>query len=597
MASAGAISSHHISFVAFALGLTAVAAFVSLGVAAYAWRRRSTPGAVALSVLSLASGWWSFGYFVELVATDLSTKLLVANLEWAGVLAAPVAWFVFASNYSGRDRYTSTPSVLAASFLPMVAFVAVWTNPAHHLMWTSVTAEPAANGNITILQTEWGPLYWVMLGYGYLLWLAGATILVRTAFDMPTIYRLQAVTLVVGALMPILGNFATTLLELEGASFDMTPASFTFAGLACAVALNRYGLLESRPVPRWMARDRVVQTMADAMLVTDTKWRVTDLNEAAQTVFEHHVERLKGRTVGDIVPEFSPLRAERGPQTISFDNSQRYYELFTSDFTDTQGRTIGHAVIFRDVTDKRHNLQQLEVMNRVLRHNLRTEANLLDGYTGLVFDDLEEGDIDAARSHADVVRSHANILVNISEKARKLGELRDADGEVDEARNSPATIQIQNAAATVESDYPEATIRFDSLPSGDVVCPPLFESIVVELIENGVEHTDAADPVVTISGSVENGTLELHVVDDGPGIAQSELAAIEADGETPLRHGSGLGLWLVTWGADQLRGDVSFERRPEGGTDAVVRIPIRRNRVDETVSDATHEKNGPDEAV
>jgi signal transduction histidine kinase len=433
-----------------------------------------------------------------------------------------------------------------------------------------------------------------MLGYGYLLWLAGATILVRTAFDMPTIYRLQAVTLVVGAVMPVLGNFGTTLLELQGAALDMTPAAFTFAGLGCAVALSRYDLLESRPVPRWMARDRVVETMTDAMLVTDTKWRVTDFNDAAAAVFESSETKLKGRTIGQLVPKFSPAMTASGTLTVTLPGTKRYYDLLTNEFTDTQGRTIGFAVILRDVTDRRHNLQQLEVMNRVLRHNLRTEANLLEGYTGLVFDDLEDGDVDAAYEHADVVRTHALSLVNISEKARKLGALRDAEA-TDGAQRTPVAVQVRSAADTIQTGVPEATVQFESLPDGDVVCSTTLEAVVTELLENAVEHTEADESVVTVSTRVDDDMLELHVVDDGPGIPASELAAIEAAGETPLQHGSGLGLWLVTWGATQLGGDVSFDRREAGGTDVTLRVPIRRQRADVTDEGVSNDDRSNDD--
>ena len=568
---------------AFALGLTALAAVVSWWVAAYAWRRRPAAGATPLAALTVSTGWWALGYLVELLVVDPSLKLFVAKLEWAGVFVGPVAWVVFAFSYTGRDRYTSPLALAAVSLLPAIALVAVWTNSAHGLVWEAVRVEQFANGHLFLLTYEWGPLYWVMLGYGYLLWLTGAVLLVRTALDMPAVYRLQSGALVLGALMPVVANFATTLLQTYGAAFDMTPAAFAGAGLACTLALDKYDLLESRPVPRWVARDRIVEEMADAMVVTDTKWRVTDVNDEAVRLLDDGRRAVKGEHVSELLPGFTPSRTvDSHPHvetvTMRLDGGQRYFELRTSDFTDYHGRPIGNAVVLRDVTDRRLYLQQLEVMNRVLRHNLRTEANLLYGYANLVVADLEGGDDEGARRHATTLQERAFGLADIGEKARQLADLRGASADASEAREVSVREQLHAVVDAVEAEFPRAGVRLGAVPDSAVACPLTLELVVRELVENGVEHNPADVPQVAVWATAEDDYLVVRVVDDGPGIQPAELAVIEADGETPLQHGSGLGLWLVTWGVDYLGGEVSFGERWPTGTLVTVRAPTTRVR-------------------
>ncbi|MFB6156422.1 MAG: ATP-binding protein [Haloferacaceae archaeon] len=75
-----------------------------------------------------------------------------------------------------------------------------------------------------------------------------------------------------------------------------------------------------------------------------------------------------------------------------------------------------------------------------------------------------------------------------------------------------------------------------------------------------------------MSLAADGDALVVTVADDGPGIPEDELAAITAGEETSLSHGSGLGLWLATWGADALGGDLSFaDRNP--GTVVTLRVP------------------------
>ncbi len=52
---------------------------------------------------------------------------------------------------------------------------------------------------------------------------------------------------------------------------------------------------------------------------------------------------------------------------------------------------------------------------------------------------------------------------------------------------------------------------------------------------------------------------EIQVTDDGPGIPESELSALETSTETALQHGTGLGLWQLTWAVRTLDGTVSFD--------------------------------------
>ncbi|MFB6293985.1 MAG: sensor histidine kinase, partial [Halonotius sp.] len=97
----------------------------------------------------------------------------------------------------------------------------------------------------------------------------------------------------------------------------------------------------------------------------------------------------------------------------------------------------------------------------------------------------------------------------------------------------------------------------------------LLESVLANLIENALEHGGGA---VTVAARAEGLTARIEVGDSGDGIPSHELGVIEEGKETDLEHGSGIGLWLVEWGATALGGDVSYETGPEGTT-ATVELP------------------------
>jgi signal transduction histidine kinase len=94
------------------------------------------------------------------------------------------------------------------------------------------------------------------------------------------------------------------------------------------------------------------------------------------------------------------------------------------------------------------------------------------------------------------------------------------------------------------------------------------------------EETQAPDAVAAASSSDADGAptaasefVEITVADDGPGIPDIELDVLAENQETPLKHGSGLGLWLIDWLVDHLDGELTFESREPRGTIVTVRLP------------------------
>ncbi|WP_235271512.1 sensor histidine kinase KdpD [Halorubrum saccharovorum] len=80
---------------------------------------------------------------------------------------------------------------------------------------------------------------------------------------------------------------------------------------------------------------------------------------------------------------------------------------------------------------------------------------------------------------------------------------------------------------------------------------------VEELATNAPEHGASR---VELSAREIDGDVEITVVDDGPGIHESEIRVITGrDPETQLEHGSGLGLWIVRATADAFDGWLSIE--------------------------------------
>jgi signal transduction histidine kinase len=106
-----------------------------------------------------------------------------------------------------------------------------------------------------------------------------------------------------------------------------------------------------------------------------------------------------------------------------------------------------------------------------------------------------------------------------------------------------------------------------------------IEVAVDELVENAIEHGGAEVSAVRVTLARNGDGAVIRVVDDGPGIPDAELQPILDRTETPLEHGSGVGLWLVNWVVERFGGSLSFDR-DDGETIVEIHLPVAAARTE-----------------
>lgn len=107
--------------------------------------------------------------------------------------------------------------------------------------------------------------------------------------------------------------------------------------------------------------------------------------------------------------------------------------------------------------------------------------------------------------------------------------------------------------------------------------PVLLRHIVVNLVDNGVRH---ARSKVEVSARERNGSVDLTVQDDGPGIPDQDRTRIferfaRVDG-SDRSGGSGLGLAIAKGFADVMGMTIKAEENGEGGALFRLTMPVRK---------------------
>jgi signal transduction histidine kinase len=215
--------------------------------------------------------------------------------------------------------------------------------------------------------------------------------------------------------------------------------------------------------------------------------------------------------------------------------------------------------------------QRLQVFNRILRHNLRNDLNVVLGHA----QNLAEAEPTASES-VEVIKRKASDLIDISEKAREVGKI--LENESPDRRQVDVTSIVERTVEELQDRYPEADLSADFPDAAWVYGDNRLDAVVDELVENAIEHNDVDVPEVSVSVNAlsesDDGTVEITVTDDGPGIPEEERAVLLEGRETPLHHGSGLGLWLANWVVGKFGGDLEFgHNQPRG---SVVTICLKQ---------------------
>lgn len=205
--------------------------------------------------------------------------------------------------------------------------------------------------------------------------------------------------------------------------------------------------------------------------------------------------------------------------------------------------------------------RQLTVLNRLLRHDIRNDANIIQGNAEL----LETGDVDAT-DVAATIRKQAAELADLGERARDVEQMfRKGTAEPEPVDVVPV---VERAVDRIAARHPEAEFVTDLPESEPALAHPLVETAVWNLIENAVVHNDAAPPRIEVTVSRTEEPVDhvaIRIEDNGPGIPQEEVAVIERGYETALEHTSGLGLWLANWIVEESDGQLRFDSSEMGG--------------------------------
>jgi signal transduction histidine kinase len=496
-----------------------------LAISATVAHRYNEPGAAWFTgytaLVGLGLGLVSAGILTGLISVTDFSGAIGRWLALVWILPAAL-WLMFVLQYTGRFVSLSLKTGALIAF-PLLVFVLQG-------ILTGVSVVPTQVLGLVGIATRY---------YAVTLAVAGIVLVVRATrrYDHLTVWQGIAFAVAPAAMWLFWSNipYIAQLGQAVGGAAYVLGSLGVVCGFGLAVF--RFDAFKKSPAVGVVGERDVVDETDDLVLVADDEQRVVRANESARTASDGPDPAAGTVTVDDIIGK--GVDGLRATETIELDveGASAKYDSQVSTVLDRRDQQLGTVVSLREVTERELRKERLTVLNRVLRHNLRNQLDVVNVHLEAIDDD-----------HADAATQTTDRIVRMSDRARRIDRLLSGTREnvaVDVAELLRDTVAACDSSVALEA--PDSLLITTD-------CAAL-EAAVDSALDNAVTHATN----VTISLQETPDGCEIRVTDDGPGIPESELSALEAGTETALQHGTGLGLWQLAWAARTLGGNVSFD--------------------------------------
>src|SRR5436190_2380768 len=328
---------------------------------------------------------------------------------------------------------------------------------------------------------------------------------------------------------------------------------------------QRLGAMEASTLLR-----TVMAEIDVAVYAFDEHQRLRLVNNAGARVLDQPQERLLGRTA-DQLGLVEPLTGETPrAMDMTLPGARGRWEVRRQIFRqDGRPHTL---LVLADLskTLREEELKAWQRLVRVLSHEINNSLAPIKSLAGSLQAILDrqprpaDADEDLQRG-LNVIAGRAEALVRFMSSYARLARLptpQVAPVDVDTWVRRVAALETRLSVHV--KNGPALTVRAD----GDQL-----DQLLINLVRNAVDASLQTNGGVTVSWERRNGTLEVNVLDEGPGISGG--ANLFVPFFTTKPEGSGIGLVLSRQIAEAHRGSIALENRHDApGCVAIVRLPL-----------------------
>jgi PAS domain S-box-containing protein len=337
----------------------------------------------------------------------------------------------------------------------------------------------------------------------------------------------------------------------------------------------------------------ILDSTADAVIVTDRTQRVLLVNRAMEQVFGLTGSEVNGRLVNDVLdmPALTKvLTAQNEAQPnieIPLEDGRVFYAS-TSTIIGGDGQVMGRVAVLHDIT----HLKEIDAMKSdfvsTVSHDLRSPLTFMRGYATML---PMVGDLsDKQKEYVE------KIMGGIDQMSKLVNDLLDLGRIESGVKLRNQAIEVKALLDELLADYGQPA-QFSGIELHTAIQPPdmvliadkpLLRQALTNLLSNAIKYAPQSG-LMLLSAEQQNGEVIFSVADRGPGIPEADqirlferFYRVKERGTEGVK-GSGLGLAIVKSIAERHNGRAWCQSKRGEGSTFYISIPLNLNGYEMTI--------------
>ncbi len=493
----------------------------------------------------------SAGYLGMMLSRTEGEAVLAQMITYAGRAWVPFAMLLFYTYFCKNEKFLKAYTMVPAALIHFVTYVLVLTSE----------YQPLYYKNRTFIEDGLFP----HLDYDYGIWHNAYNILIMFYAVFALVQMIMKLckdeeadkrrgTLFMTAALVV--NMVFFVLEITGIGdeYDMTQLGYAAAAIFMYIAIIRYDVLDTR----MLARDFVIDRLADAIVAIDNSGKLAYYNEPALKLFPglsknaDSVSEVAKLVEKDEIFEFEG-RMFRPRKTPLYRNNH----------------IAGYTYVFTDETERIKYTKDLEEQKQLadaaneaksdflarMSHDIRTPINAVLGMDEMI---LRESEEKQTLEYAEQIKGAGKTLLALVNDILDISKIEEGKMEL-----SPTNYQVAPTIAELLVMFKDRAVEKglefeldvdENIPKvlhGDDI---RIKQCLINLLSNAIKYTNTGKVrflAHCVKNDGKNVTVRVSVQDTGIGMKQEDIKQLFEpfvrlnEAKTREIEGTGLGLSIV----------------------------------------------------